>query len=383
MKKIIVSLCVVMLVAFGITTSVAMAATTDSSGNVTLVEDMPVDKVSKDLYWVGNDFEKSNFNIGYDMVMAGQNITVTNGKVDGAARIACQSVDFTDVDISRNASIAAQTIRFNDCKLDTGYFFGKDVLFDGQAKCLHVNAADAIISGKIDGDLIINSDTLSIQEGAIITGTVKGNLGSEPIIAEGAKVGALNYDIVTESDEVSADEASSGSGHGFAIWWFLASILIWLAMRLFFKKPVEDAGDLMMTKPGKMAGTGAIAMICIPVASLILLITVIGIPLSLILGVIYTIMLMVSVPFAGAAAGQAVFGKLVPKMNAWGSTIIGVVVLLILREIPYVGGIVKLATVLFIIGYFTMTFYAKYIKKDKENLLEEGGYVYATEDEIQ
>lgn len=139
----------------------------------------------------------------------------------------------------------------------------------------------------------------------------------------------------------------------------------------------------MMTKPGKMAGTGAIAMICIPVASLILLITVIGIPLSLILGLIYTIMLMVSVPFAGAAAGQAVFGKLVPKMNAWGSTIIGVVVLLILRKIPYVGGIVKLATVLFIIGYFTMTFYAKYIKKDKENLLEEGGYVYATEDEIQ
>jgi hypothetical protein len=100
---------------------------------------------------------------------------------------------------------------------------------------------------------------------------------------------------------------------------------------------------------------GFIALICIPVAALILMFTLIGIPLGVAAIVFYVLLLFVGYVSAGIGIGQAVLQRLQASRatrTAWRvlAAVLGVLAVSLLGRVPWVGGFVVFAAMLLGIG---------------------------------
>ena len=73
---------------------------------------------------------------------------------------------------------------------------------------------------------------------------------------------------------------------------------------------------------------------------------------------------MCPLPFAGASAARLVF----PKMNKVLASVIGVAILTLLRAVPYLGGLIVFASIIYTVGYFVLHCYEniKALKKQPE-----------------
>ena len=72
-----------------------------------------------------------------------------------------------------------------------------------------------------------------------------------------------------------------------------------------------------------------------------------------------------------AAAFSAVLATPTEKMPPFLASVLGIVILEVLKKIPYVGILIKLAAVLYTMGYFIQYIYMGRTKKQKrENVVE-------------
>jgi hypothetical protein len=113
--------------------------------------------------------------------------------------------------------------------------------------------------------------------------------------------------------------------------------------------------ETLEKRPGASALLGFAMLVCIPVAAVILLITLIGIPLSLLCMAAYLILLVVGYVATAATLGDSIFKRLRPgTAGATGSriaaAITGILVIAILGRIPWLGGLVVFAALLMGIG---------------------------------
>jgi hypothetical protein len=101
-----------------------------------------------------------------------------------------------------------------------------------------------------------------------------------------------------------------------------------------------------------------LSLIAIPVAAIIALITLIGIPLGLILVGLYAIFLYLSWVIAGILLGRLILqilGTMEPSLIL--SALIGLFILILVGWIPYLGGFVNLVVILFGLGIILQGLY--------------------------
>ena len=106
---------------------------------------------------------------------------------------------------------------------------------------------------------------------------------------------------------------------------------------------------------------GLVCLIVVPIALIILAITMIGLPLALILGALFAILLYVVKIFVGVYLGEKalrLFNKKLPIPLIW-SMIAGLVIIYILFLLPFIGWLIKLAVMLWGLGVLLVI-----IKKD-------------------
>ena len=96
---------------------------------------------------------------------------------------------------------------------------------------------------------------------------------------------------------------------------------------------------------------GFIALVCIPVAVLLLAVTIVGIPLALLALLLYGVLLLVGYVASGVGLGQWALLRFRPEAvdrNGWriASAMAAVLVLALLGSLPWVGGLVAFLAVL-------------------------------------
>ncbi len=132
-------------------------------------------------------------------------------------------------------------------------------------------------------------------------------------------------------------------------------------MLLVAKKEVKAVKESIFKDFLKNLGLGFVFVICVPVAAIILLFTVIGIPVSIIVLFVYLVLFYIAKIFFGFALGERVL--MLFKTNGtpapvW-SLIIGLLILYILFLVPYIHWIVYLL-VLFV-GFGSVFQIKKYL----------------------
>lgn len=268
--------------------------------------------------------------VSLDDVRAGAQFVDINGKIIGNATIIGQFVN-----ISRISSIGKDLlVGGNEIKIDgviggelraggetisLGGEVGKSVILDGREILISQ-------SSRIKGDLKYRAKKSEIIEGATILGKVE----KLPIKEKIKKSKYLSWK--------------------FYLWRFIfmvAGILVgFIFLKLFpslSSRIKEEISHIW-----RSLGLGFALLICVPVISIILAITVIGIPISLILLALYLISL-----YTGRIIFASFIGdKILKKKSPFLSLVIGMPIFTVLFALPFVGWLLSLIAISVGLGAF-------------------------------
>ncbi len=224
------------------------------------------------------------------------------------------------------------------------YVASGDVRIAGQVDGdVFLASGDAVISGRIDGDLVTFGGQARLLPTARVTGDV--NYGDErPIVAAAAVV---NGDVQKES-------WNDGLGLlpfiGAFVLWFaigISSVVLGCILLLIAPRAADVIAAQTRERTGVTIAIGLAIFISLPIAAVISAITVLGLPLAF--GILLALMPLAAIAYVAAAwaLGRAIVK---PPRERILSFLAGLAILRALALIPFLGGLVGFAAVVFGFG---------------------------------
>jgi len=101
---------------------------------------------------------------------------------------------------------------------------------------------------------------------------------------------------------------------GAASWlWTGGLALLAVALALALPDWYARVADTLQSRPGVSALVGFIVLVCVPVAALMLLVTIIGVPLALGVLLLYPLLLLVGYASTAVALGRMALARWMPE----------------------------------------------------------------------
>jgi cytoskeletal protein CcmA (bactofilin family) len=283
--------------------------------------------------------------LAHSLYATGGTITIGGG-VGGDARVLGSSVDVHPSAHIRGAfSAAARTVTM------AGHV-------DGSFKAA---ARDIVIDGTIGGDAELASEHIEIGPNAHIGGKLRYRSEHAPQVAPGAEITAgleqlhgrrSGFDFGLGA---AAERAASGVGHGlrFSGGFMLGALLLLVAPAF-----MRTTSNIAQFEWAGSLGIGIAVVLLVPLACVFLVLTLIGIPLALLVAVLYLAVIMVGQVCAMTAVGDFLLARFAPAhVAAVGWRILGLfgalVVFEVLRRVPLLG--VLLSAAIYLIGVGALT----------------------------
>ncbi len=283
-----------------------------------------------------------------------------NGEIEGSARGGANTIFFQG-STGRDLMMAAGSINI-DGSIGNDYYgaAGNSTVGGTVGRNIQASMSSLEINALVGGDINTYVSELAFGPEARVGGKVTYTSEKEAAIDSRAVIGGEVKRLDPPSETVVASP-------GLAAWSFIRPVLSLLAvsllMVLIFPGLTAGTAQMIKKRPGRSSGFGALAVFVAPVAALILLITVIGIPISMLSMLLYAVLIYLTRIFAGYFLAQLAFERLNKKLHPVWIALIGVLVLALLVKIPYVGWLIHLAAVIIASGAFIL-----YLVDQKEKM---------------
>lgn len=334
------------------------------------------DDVAGDLILAGGRINVEG-NTAQDLMAAG-GIVAINGDVGDDIRASGGTINISG-DVKDNLLAAGGQIYVSESSVVGGTL----VLTGGTLDISCTVEDDAIlsagtitISGKIDGDVKIDGvERLKVTGSAEITGDLIYRSTTMADISDEAVIGGEVRETIVEEARTETLTSGPAPWTVFAATYiggriiaflglFVLGIILILAIPGFFRK----FNDRMKNTLGYCVGGGAIVLFGVPVASVIifivsilLFITIIGSGLgivamasNLIMFIVYGLLIYLSTVFLSYLLGRTILSRTSLNMNKYGwrvlAYLIGLVIIMIIFSIPFVGWLLRFAGILFGLG---------------------------------
>lgn len=380
LKKIFsIVICVMLVLLLPI---VAIAQNKDS--NVVVKED----EVVKGDFFTAGDFVKNMGTVKGDVfaaavtefenkgkvsgdIIVGAGNTKIDGSVDGDIRIGSGNLIITG-EIGKNVTSLSKVLRLESKGAVDGSIsaLSEDVSIDGIVGGDFRGFADrVIINGEIKGNVNLETEKLTFGPNAKIDGNLTYTSSEKVDIPKGVVIGETTYKLKKKDLEDENKEKGIGTfeivGKAIKI---LSYLIVSFLLTLIFSSFMKKTSTTITEKPWPTLGVGIVALITIPIASLLLLITVIGIPIGLISFVIYGLLLYLSKIPAGLWIGEKILKS---EEKPYLPMILGMLLLLLVGFIPYLGRIISFIAILLGIGSYLLNIKETIQKSKKIKTLEE------------
>lgn len=299
-----------------------------------------------------------------DVLAVGATVTIT-GRVEGNIRVAGGTVNI-EGEVARNATMSGGWINVtNTAKIGKdAIVWGGTVNMDGEVGgSLFGSGGTISLDGPVAGNAEMDAGTLSVGKDANIGGDLKYSAGADASISSSAVVAGetVKEEPPAETAE-PAEERSLSKQIGWKLIWWVSNLLIGLLLVYLFPKCIKGTGGAMFDKAGHSFLWGLLILFVSPIVLVLLLVTVIGIPISILGFIAYGVGIYVASVFLGIALGN----KMMPKMeNPILPMVVGVTVIYILKLIPFVGGLVGFVAALWVLGAWIV-----YLKEKREGRTE-------------
>jgi len=295
---------------------------------------------------------KVNGRVEGDIIAAAQEITV-NGEVGGNVRVAGSSVSINSV-IARNVNAFGSTISVGpDAKIGWDVFLAgmtteiRGVIDGG----LSGYAEKILISGKIGKNVDLNlsskkqNQEIIIAPEAVINGDLIYTSNSAAEISKSANLAGKVQQVAPKNE--NKDWAWLWQ-RTFSIF---AALLVGLVLIFLTKNVTGRILSSLEERPLKAFLPGLILTFILPPIALVLAITIIGLPLSLIIMAIWVCAVYAAKIIAALTLGRLLVRKLVKKdASLFVSLVLGIFICWLLFAIPYVGWIISLIATWFGLG---------------------------------
>lgn len=260
--------------------------------------------------------------------------------------LAGNNVDL-DGTIKNDGVVFGNIITFDKAfKIDRDLFvFGNDVTLDGSFnRDVTIFASSVTINGIIKGNVTINAENVTINSEAIILGTLKYNKDAS------ADISSNNIGSTQLTEEMSTQQ-TFGTEVVSTLMSLAEILVVYMAFALIlpalFKRMDSKIKDISWIKALTLMGYGALTLIAVPMALILLISFVFGISLAFIIGAVYVIAIMTSTMFSGYLLGNVIWAKFIKKdKNLLLTGLLGISIIYILKLIPVVGTFVSLISLL-------------------------------------
>ncbi len=296
--------------------------------------------VSQDLF-VGGGSITIIGDVGDDLRVGGGNVSIT-GSIGGDLIIGGGQVQITGETIAGDLAVAVGTLMLN-------------TPVQGDAS---IAGGQVTINSAIAGNVSFKGERLTLGPNATISGNLSYESPQELSAEEIARVsGEVSYAPISERTDRVRDGAWAIFSLAYLVWflaWFAAALILSLVFKRFSLELVSTA----LTRPWHELGRGFLALIAIPIASVILLVTVIGLPLGILGLISYVALLILSFIFTSVIIGSLlnrwIWKPETYRVNWW-IILLGAIVSALLGFIPVVGWIIRLGFFLITLGAIVKT----------------------------
>ncbi|WP_368646241.1 hypothetical protein AB4027_04995 [Alkalibacterium putridalgicola] len=289
-----------------------------------------------------------NGDINGALFVIGESVRV-NGEVNGNIYGLGQKIRFSGQN-DGEVFLAGETVTI-DQEAQTGrdlFVAGVDVLIYGEVPRHLFSAGESItLNSMIGGDANVTGEDITLNDSASIEGDFIYESPNEANMSQNATVaGQTDYTEREPWDNMRMTFSQQERWLFrilYAIWYFLSALVIWLVIRLVRPHYWTDNSRPIATMPLKTMGFGLLTIIATPFVILLLMVTIIGIPMGIILALLYGIAIafskIVVATFIGSyifkASDQESFGK------EFLIVLTGLLILDLLILIPYLGWVVS------------------------------------------
>jgi cytoskeletal protein CcmA (bactofilin family) len=311
--------------------------------------------VNGDIFGVGTTII-INGKVNGSVTFGGQDITI-NGEIANSARLA-------GTNIIVNGNIGGDLLA-GGTNIDVASIakIGRDILFgastvriDGPIEGYIKGAGSEVtVTNGVRGDIELKVDELTITSSANLQGNLTYISENEAEIQPGAQIAGTTTHKVPEVKE----PAGPFAGIGGKVIAYLMTLLAGIVIILISPRRSAAVAASIRRKPWLSLGWGAIILFATPIAAIITLFTVVGVPVGLIGLTLYGIVIYLSQIAVGLFIGYWIIGyfsKVESRGVLVGALALGFTILSLLKLIPYVGfPWLWLATVLFGIGAMSLS----------------------------
>jgi cytoskeletal protein CcmA (bactofilin family) len=288
-----------------------------------------------------------------DVIAFAQMLRV-NGKVDGNIR------SFTNTVIV-SGSVAKNMLSFGEIVTVDGpgkvgnsiTTFVNTLTIDGTVgRDLLAFANETTIAAPIGGAVRINGNHLTFNSGAQVAGPVNFKGDRPPEVSPSAK---LAIPVVFTQEEHHSHYRDSG----FYIWrviWIAAYILFGLVLFVLlpnFARATVDSAE----RYGASFGLGILVLFGVPIAAFIACITVVGLLIGISTFILWLTAMWCAQIVVGAIVGQWLMGHTREIWTLIGRMVVGVILLCVVEMIPFVGGWIRFAVLLWGMGAISLAIY--------------------------
>ena len=268
-------------------------------------------------------------------VRAGGGMVTIDGKVGKNVTALAGTVTFgSDADIDGDALVGGGTFAH------LGNIDGKALIYSG----------NTTLGGRVGKDITVTAEKVSVLKTALLDGSLSYTADKEASVsAEARIVGTVKRTTTGKAltqVKVSTGKGLAGARFGINFLSYLSTLLLGLILLKVAPRQTAAIAKLIGEKPWQSLGFGFLGLVLTPVAGFVLIISVIGMPLAVILGGIYVLMVTTSSLFSGLFVGQKVFGLINLKENAYAMLAVGLLLLQLVLALPIVGGFVRFLSVL-------------------------------------
>jgi len=311
-------------------------------------------KVQGDVFCAGQSIIINGIVDG-DVICAGQNITI-NGAVGGSVRAVGNSLVVSGR-VSRNIMFAGANLT-----ISPSGSVGWDLQFGAAVSDIRGKitrdidgaGANVVVAGNVGRNIYLvlddnreknnndNKPTLIVSKEAVVNGNLTYLAKNDAAIEDGSSIkGGV------EKKALNFNEKKRENKDGVVAWlWYIVisifgAIAFGLVLVSWLKKPVEEITNLMIEKPWASLGFGFIFLILTPIAVILIMITMIGLPIGLTLLGAWILLMYPAKILAAIMLGKKLTDKCRLLKNYKGSLmasmIFGIIVAWLIFSIPAIG----------------------------------------------
>lgn len=316
--------------------------------------------INGDVFVAGSNIE-INGPVAGDVIALGSNIKINNA-VGGSVRAIAPNVEING-EIERNVWLLSTNVAYGE-SASTGWDL--DVIssvVDIKGKILgnaKIHADQVTLAGVItkNADFALGrSGKLTIESNGLVSGDLiyRANDQSQLEIKDGGKVaGATERKDVESISGIDWKKTFNAANLFFQTILFFGLLVIGVIIMSLVPKIMLEFSEVFEKSPAKSLGWGLLYLIGVPIVSLILFCTIIGMPLAVILMIGFIISIYLAKILVGFGIGLWLFNKIKGESKYRGSLIwpmvVGLIIMMIIGMIPVIGWAIKFLTVLWALG---------------------------------